>query len=435
MTPPRGARLAFLVVSPLVFFAALLTARRVLEAPGDPEGFWDDSLRREVQAIVERRYVDRIGEAEARRLFQSALQGYVSRLDPFSRFVPPEEKSQLDEEVHGVFGGIGVRWIPIPGGLRVTAVRETSPAARAGIRPEDVVELVGGEPLSGRDREQMISMIRGPAGTTVELTVRRGEERRTFTVERAEIPVDTVTSVRTFPGAAGAGPVGYVRIEQFSDTTPAEVREAFGRLSGERVSGFVIDLRQNLGGVVEAAVRVASLLLPDATTVCVARRREAGDVRATRAWEDFAPLDAPLTVLVDDSTASASEILAGALQDHGRALVLGQRTWGKFLVQTLVPASDGSTVKITTARYETPRGRSAPRDEDDGPAGGLMPDVRVPIRDADERDALLRSLAGQSGPHWIAAPREGREPDDRALDAALALLRGEGPPGEPVAAR
>jgi carboxyl-terminal processing protease len=424
---------AFFVVSPAVLLGALWLARRTVTSPGDPDTYWDDDLRREVQAIVEARYVDPVSEEEARRLFHAALQGYVSELDPYSRFFPPEQRTEVDRETQGTFGGVGVRILAVPGGLRVTAVREDGPADRAGIVPGDVIERAGDRSLSGRSLEQMLELIRGEAGTRVDFAVRRGADLRTVTVEREVVPLDTVPSVRTIPGDV---PVGYLRIEQFSEATTNDAREAFDRFRREGVGALVLDLRQNLGGVVRSAVDVASFLLPPDTTVCVVRRRQGGDVHTTSRPDGFEPFDVPVVVLVDEGTASASEILAGALQDHGRAVLVGDRTWGKFLVQTLVETRRaGALVRVTTARYETPRGRSAPRDHEGSPAGGLMPDVRVPLADDAQRAALRLAFDRQTGPHWRSLPPEGPEFRDVQLEAALSLLRGGAAPPEPVPAR
>jgi carboxyl-terminal processing protease len=426
-------RLALLLVSPLVLAGALLWARRFVSTPPEPTLPWDDDVRREVQAIVEQRYVEPIDGPQARRLFHAALQGYVSHLDPFSRYVPPEDRKRVEEEANGTFGGIGVLARPGEGGLRITAVREDSPADRAGLEPGDVLESVGGEALSGRDLAQMFAMIRGEPGTSIEVSVVHGGAARRVTIERALVPSDTVRSVRLLPGDP---PVGYVRVEQFADTTAGEVRDALNSLVDGGARGVVLDLRENLGGVVRAAVDVASLFLPPGSTVCVVRRREGGVVDVTERPDGFDPVELPLAVLVDEGTASASEILAGALQDHGRAVLVGERTWGKFLVQTLVETrSDGGVVRLTTARYETPRGRSAPRDEARGLMGGLLPDVRAPELSDAQRSLLRAEFDRQSGPRWRTLPGSDPEPGGQALAAALRLLRGGLPPSEPVPSR
>jgi carboxyl-terminal processing protease len=427
----RAARIAYLLVSPAVFLGALLLARRHLDAPGEPTLHWDDALRRQVQAVVETRYVDPLDEERSRRLFDAALQGYVGALDPFSSYVPPDEKERVEQELQGVLGGIGVRAAPVPGGIRVTAVREGAPADRAGIAPADVIESVGGQAVSGRDFEQMVALIRGAPGSRIELVVAREGVRRTVEVERAEVPVDTVPSVRLLSGSPA---VGYVRIEQFSDGTPDDARAAFDRLRADGAQALVLDLRQNLGGSVSAAVKVAALFVESGATVCVVRRREGGDVHRARPVDGAPPSGLPLAVLVDESTASASEILAGALQDHGRAVLVGGRTWGKFLTQTLVETEGGAIVKLTTGRHETPRGRSAPRREDDDPAGGLVPDVRVATT-PQERRALYDEFGRQTGLSWRTLPRDGADPADPALRTALDLLRGGRPPAEKVASR
>lgn len=394
-----------------------------------------------MQAVVATRYVDPLPEADARRLFESALDGYVSALDAYGGFIPAGDRARVDEETQGVFGGIGVHVVSVRKGFEVLAVRSGSPADAAGIDPGDLFESAAGQPLDGMPQDRAVALLRGAAGSEVSVVVSRAGVARTLSLAREEIPTDTVRGVRLLEGTPSAErgehpvpPVGYLRIEQFADTTPADVRDGLASLSARGACALVLDLRQNYGGVVSAAVRVAGLLLPEGATVCVQRRREGGEEYRAAPEPGHPPSDLPLVVLVDESTASASEILAGALQDHGRALLVGERTWGKFLVQTLVPLKGGGIVRLTTARYETPLGRSAQRGAERDPSAGLVPDVRVPLTSASERDALRLALSRQFGPRWRTAPRGGSPdaPQDRQLDAALALLRGGAPPAEPL---
>jgi len=429
-----GAALLF-VVSPAAFVAVLLWTRSRATHPGEPELFWDEAARREVQAIVERRYVDPLDDEDARRLFHEAMSGYVSGLDPFSRWFPPSERRALEQETSGAFGGVGVLVQSVPEGLRVTGVRRGGPAESAGIEPGDLVLAADGVSLTGRTLDAMLAAVKGAPDTEVVLSVRSGTaDPRDVRVVRAVVPFDSVPGVRLL---AGTPAVGYVRIEQFTDRTGADARAAVTGLLREGAAALVLDLRRNLGGVVRAAVETAGLFLPEDTVVCVTRRREGPETHAVPRSDGAAPAAAvPLVVLVDETTASASEILAGALQDHGRALLVGERTFGKFLVQSLVEApSSGGVVRLTTSRYETPRGRSHARDEFQPVRGGLLPDVRVPLRGDAERDSVGAALGALAGPEWRTLPRDGPEPRDPQLEAALELLRGALPPSEPVPRR
>ena len=325
----------------------------------------------------------------------------------------------------------------MPSGLAIVAVRRDGPADRAGVVPGETIEAVDGVPLTGRERDAMVEMIKGAPGTRVSLALRiaAGGDLRHVEATRGKVESDSVPAVRTI---AGAPRIGYLRLSQFSETTPSESRDALRSLVNDGAAAIVLDLRHNLGGVVQAAVDVASLFLPPDTLVCTARARDGAREYFTAVKDGFDPLTLPLVVLVDESSASASEILAGALQDHGRALVAGDRTYGKFLMQTLVPlAHRGALVRLTTARYVTPRGRSDQRGAARSLTAGLMPDVRVPLRSREESDALAIQFAREAGPAWKTFASRDSSPvaPDRQLATALELLRGAVAPAEPVSPR
>jgi carboxyl-terminal processing protease len=434
---PRPLRIAAAFVATVaVAAAALLLLMRRAPAP-EPSLAWPDDARREVQALVESRYVDPMTAERADRMFDAAMRGYVGDLDQFSRYFPASERTALDEDMSGTFPGIGIQFDPGPAGLLVTAVRRGGPADRAGLQPGDTIEKVGPVPVTGRERDAVVDMIRGPEGTVVELSVRpaAGGDARQVLATRAKVESDSVTAVRTFDGAP---PVGYVRLSQFTENTAPEARDALRGLQGRGAAAIVLDLRRNLGGVVQAAVDVASLFLPPETLVCTARSRDGVKEYRTRVKDGFEPLALPLVVLVDEWSASASEILAGALQDHGRAVLLGTRTYGKFVMQTVVPLTlRGAAVRLTTARYATPHGRSDQKDAAHGSLGGLMPDVLLPLRSRDEDEALSIAFSRECGPAWaVLAGRDAvNDPPDRQLAGALALVRGGDAPAEPVSPR
>ena len=427
-------RTTFLIVSPLLFAMVLFTLLRL--RPWDrPDLYWDDGVRERVQRIVGTRYIEPLDEAQERELFDAAMRGYVGTLDPFSRYFDEDERRELDEDTSGSFAGVGVQVREGEGGLLVTAVYRQGPADRAGVALGDVVTHVDGRALANVALLDAIPLIKGPDGTVVMLRLRRGDEPpRDVPVTRGVVGIDTVPSVRLLDGTPR---VAYVRVAQFSENTPAEVRLRLADLIGRRgAEAIVLDLRQNLGGVVSAAVSLAGLFLPDGAVVCVTRSRDAERRYVVEPAEEAPsrPFEQPLVVLVDESSASASEILAGALQDHGRAVLVGERTYGKFLVQTLLPLSEtGPLVRITTARYATPEGRSGQRNERTGARGGIVPDVRVPLA-GENRRAVLQAFREQSGPEWIVLDERVPEADtaDAQLRAALDLLRGAAPPAEPV---
>jgi carboxyl-terminal processing protease len=432
----RRRLIALAAVAAALAAAGFVQWQRRPPAPS-PTSAWDDEARREVQGVVDGRYVEPIDAERAERLFDAAMRGYVGDLDAFSRYYSADERGALDEDMSGTFGGVGIRIDPAPSGLLVVAVRGGGPADLVGVLPGDVIEKVGDVPVAGRGRDEMIELIKGPPDTRVALwlaATERGPARRVEPT-RARLDLDTVPAARTIPGAPV---VGYVRISQFADSTSSEAREAFASVVRGGATALVLDLRRNLGGVVQAAVDVASLVLPPDTLVCTARGRGGDRSYRTVEHDDFAPLDLPLVVLVDEASASASEILAGALQDHARATLVGARTYGKFVVQTVVPLSHrGAAMRITTSRYVTPRGRSDQRDPARDVLGGLQPDVRAPLLSRDESDALRTQFNRDAGLAWrVLTGRDPTEPaPDRQLAAALDLLRGGGAPAEPVSPR
>lgn len=425
-----NARTFFLLVSPLLLAGVLLgvTMRRSLR--GDL--YWDDDVRSEVQELVDQRYVEPLAPEDEQALFDAAMRAYVGTLDPFSRYFTPEERRELEEDTSGSFAGVGVQVRAVTAGLLVSAVYRDGPAHRAGLRPGDIVTAVDGTSVAGMALDATIALVKGPEGTVVTLEVTsEGDPPRAVAVTRGMVDLDTVPSVRLLPGEP---PVAYVRVAQFSETTPQDVRAALERLAGKGAGAVVLDLRQNLGGVVSAAVELAGLFLPSESVVCLTRERHRRREYTVEGEPGAAaPFGQPLVVLVDGGSASASEILAGALQDHGRAVLVGERTYGKFLVQTLLPLHESEAlVRITTARYETPRGRSGQR-HPDGVRGGIMPDVRVDLS-GDDRRAVFEAFVQQAGPRWLLMEGRDTEADasDTQLRAALELLRGAPAPAEPL---
>jgi carboxyl-terminal processing protease len=428
------SRSFFLFVSPLVLAVLWFAVSRVRFV--GPELYWDDEVRSEVQEIVADRYLEPLDAAAEQELFDASMRAYVGTLDPFSRYFTPTERRELDEDTTGSFAGVGVQVQLGETGLLVSAVYRGGPADIAGLEPGDVVTHADGTDITQMALDESILRVKGDEGTDVVLTVLRGDDApQDFVVTRGIVGLDTVPAVHLLPGRDGAPGVAYVRVAQFSETTPDEVRAALAELvDAGGASSIVLDLRQNLGGVVSAAVDLAALFLPEGELVCVTRARD-GARRYSIEREDgeASPLyDQPLVVLVDGGSASASEILAGALQDHGRAVLVGERTYGKFLVQTLLPLrTSEALVRVTTARYETPRGRSGQRNERTGARGGIVPDVRVDL-DQDGRRAVFSAFRDQAGPRWrVLEGRDGAPaPDDVHLNSALDLLHGDPPPAE-----
>lgn len=345
-------------------------------------------LRRltEVFAQVQREYVDEVPDD---KLVDSAVRGMLSGLDAHSAYLDRREFEDIRRGAAGNYPGIGIEVSAENGFIKVQRPLEDSPAARAGIRAGDLILRIDGEPI-GVNVADAIEQMRGPAGSLVRLTVRRAarDELVDVVLERARVEVHSVTGSRLDSRYA------YLRIASFSDTTPADFRAVIERLRGElpELKGVVIDLRNNPGGVLESAVAVADAML-DQGNIVVARGR-ATDARFRMDAEPGQVLTGiEIALLVNGASASAAEIVAGALKDNGRALLVGRRTYGKGSVQSVIPLSNGHAIKLTTSRYATPSGTYINEQ-------GIAPDVMLsgpdsaptdPVVD-DEVRAALREL-------------------------------------------
>jgi carboxyl-terminal processing protease len=360
-----------LVVGEQKALTAFLKARKVADpqvpkntATGDRDR--DLAILENTLSSVQKRY----GHLATKNTYtQVALTGMLGGLgDPYTTYLSPQEISGLDEQLHGGhFGGIGVyiQQDPKTGAITASPI-EGNPAIKAGVKTGDVIVAIDGKSTMGQKLDAVERAIRGPLGTVVSLTLKRSaaaEPTATVRVTRAEIHVPSVR-------AKVENGIEYVRLFDFGASSADEVRAAF--IDGKRhnVRGYILDLRNNGGGLLDAAVDISSLFIPQGTIVSTIDRAGARDVHDANGH----PLDAkPLVVLVNRYTASASEITAGAVQDYGVGTILGEKTFGKGVVQSLYTLPDKGALKITTARYVTPKGRDIHHK-------GIVPDVVVTQR-------------------------------------------------------
>ncbi|MGN6512561.1 MAG: S41 family peptidase [Lysobacteraceae bacterium] len=316
----------------------------------------------DVYNAVKQAYVDPVDD---RKLMQSAIKGLLLDLDPHSEYLEKTDAQAFDEETTGAYDGIGVEVQPMPDGtIKVVSPIDGTPAARAGIRSGDVITAVDGKPVTGGDDNA--NPLRGKPGSKVVLTVLREGVAKPFDVSltRETIRVASVRSRMLEPG------LGYVRVAAFQADTAADFEQALDALqaqAGGRLRGLVLDLRSNPGGLLVSAVQIADDLLESGRIVSTRGRIPMSDSQFSATPGDRLH-GAPLVVLVDAGSASAAEVLAGALADNHRARIVGSRTFGKGSVQTLLPLDNGDSVKLTTARYYTPSGKSIQ-------ARGIEPDV------------------------------------------------------------
>ncbi len=388
-----------------------------------------DDLRKftEVFSRIKDAYVEEVSD---RQLLESAIKGMLSDLDPHSTYLAPKDYEQLEESTSGEFGGLGIEVGMENGFVKVIAPIDDTPAQKAGVQAGDLIIKLDEKPVKGMSLEEAVKLMRGKPGTTLTLTIMREGQNAPI-----EIPVERdvikVTSVKSRMLENG---YGYVRITQFQAETGSQFLGALSSLEdeyGNDLDGLVIDLRNNPGGVLQAAVETADALLDKGLIVYTEGRIQSSRLRFSAKSGDVMA-DTPIVVLINGGSASASEILAGALQDHERAVIMGTKSFGKGSVQTVIPLDETHAIKMTTARYYTPDGRSIQ-------ATGITPDIVVRPAELTELDSqpffteadLSGHLEGQNEGQQPAT--KGAEGDsdaasladrDYQLRSALNLLKG-----------
>lgn len=345
----------------LLFFLAVLTGGIIyddLSASDGSDPYQAIKLLNEAIHQVADKYVDPL---PADSLYLRALEGMLMSLDPYSQLLSPGDYDDLRIHTQGNYEGLGIRIDIVEQQLTVIAPIEGTPAYRAGLLPGDRIVKVDGVPTKGWSEEKAVQELRGPRGSKVTLTIGREGLNEPLEIEIVRRPITLSSVPYAFMLRDG---IGYIRFTQFSEHGRDEVREAIRNLEKEGMRSLVLDVRANPGGLLDQSIEVTDLFLPKGAEIVSTKGRmpESDRVYEARDNDDFSVH--PMIVLVDRATASASEILAGALQDHDRALIVGAPTWGKGLVQSLFPLDDGYFLKLTTARYYTPSGRSIQRDEE-----------------------------------------------------------------------
>jgi carboxyl-terminal processing protease len=332
----------------------------VASVPSGPES---EALDRILRALRQIRgsYVDPISDRE---LADIAIEAMAKR-DRYSQYLPPAEYEATLAHNDGTFTGIGIRYEPAGDRFRIVETMQDSPAAEAGLKVGDIIDSVDGQPIAGQEIASLRRMIGGPAGVPVTLTVSRDGLQKPIETRlvRRKVAQSSVKS-------SMLGTVGYIRIRNFDCQTYSGLSEALDTMRDQKLTGLVLDLRDNPGGLVSASVKVADALL-EGGPILTSKGRDHKSNRSYTATPGDESGGVPVAVLVNGRSASASEILAGALKDHGRATVVGTRTFGKGVIQTLLPQSEGSAIKLTTARYYTPSGASIH-------GVGITPDIVVP---------------------------------------------------------
>ena len=346
----------------LLVVAAAAAAGGLLANRADASGDRTDVLLRSfgrALAIVEDNYV---GKAEPKDLVEDAVQGMLRTLDPHSNYLDKTAFDEMKDEQRGKFYGLGIQ-INKPGAaLTVIAPIDGTPASRAGLQAGDLIEKIDGEETMNLSVQDCVRRLKGEKGTKVTITIRRPGDDAPFdvTLVRDEIPTYSIPLAQMIrPG------VGFIRISNFTSTTATELDADLRKLREQGMTKLLLDLRRNPGGLLEQAVQVAERFVPVGMMVVYTRGRVPGSNQDYFAAKDVDRVTEPLVVLVDHASASASEIVSGAIQDHDRGLVVGETTFGKGLVQRVIPLRGGGAVALTTAQYFTPSGRLIQRDYSD----------------------------------------------------------------------
>ena len=367
----------------------------------------------EVLGIIRQHYVEPVTDAD---LLKNAIRGMLAGLDPHSAYLEKEEFQELKEGTSGEFGGLGIEVGMEDGFVKVVSPIDDTPAQKAGVRAGDLIIRLDDTAVKGLSLNEAVKMMRGAPGTDITLTIVREGEQRPIQLKLTRAVIK-VNSVRSRPLEAG---YGYLRVSQFQTNTGRKLREELGqikRANGGTLKGLVLDLRNNPGGVLTAAVSVSDAFISDGLIVYTEGRGPEAEQKFSATSGDV--LDgAPMVVLVNAGSASASEIVAGALQDNGRAIIMGEKTFGKGSVQTILPIRENAALKLTTARYYTPKGRSIQ-------AEGIEPDVpleRVQLTAVEQSFEPLgeRDLARHLGnPNGKKPGAKGAVPGDKK-EASLA---------------
>jgi carboxyl-terminal processing protease len=418
-------RIALVVVGVVLGFGAAITLLPALGA-ADMGAYRQLDLFSDAFERVRANYVRPVQDGE---LIDNAIQGMVSALDPHSSYMDAKSFADMQIQTKGEFGGLGIEVTMEDGLIKVVSPIDDTPAAKAGIKPGDFIAAIDNVPVQGMALNDAITKMRGPAGSKITLTILRNGAKKPFdlTLTRAIVQVDSVKWRRE-------GDVAYIRLTGFNEQTDPGLQKAVRDLKkeiGPALKGYVLDLRNNPGGLLDQAISVSDDLLNSGEIVST-RGRHAEDTQRYDAKAGDITGGKPIVVLINGGTASASEIVAGALQDHRRATVLGMTSFGKGSVQTVIPLGDGGgALRLTTARYYTPSGHSIQ-------ARGIIPDIAVAQGEEDDQlPKVIRPSEADLPGHLVGEkglksdkvppirPAPGKKYDDFQLSYALDLLRGK----------
>lgn len=415
--------LLVIILISIVAISGILIGRKAINLVGAEENIYEElKVFTEAISIVKKNYVE---DAKTKDLIYGAMKGMISVLDPHSAFMTPEQYKEMQVDTKGEFGGIGIQIGVKEGMLTVIAPIEDTPAYRAGIKAGDKIIKINNEFTKDMSLHDAVSKMRGAPSTPVKITILREgwKETRDFTIIREIIKIKSVKSKIMEDG------IGYIKINQFQEQTASDLSNTLEDFKQKNIYSLILDLRNNPGGLLNSAVDVTSQFIPEGRLVVFIKDKK-GQRIEYRSNESKPFIDIPMVVIVNQGSASASEIVAGALKDWNRALVIGATTFGKGSVQSVIPLSDGSALRLTTALYYTPKGTSIQ-------AAGITPDILVKqeIKNGEKSRPAIREkdLEGHLGNHEIEEkkeeekeeliPIEVEEDKDTQLQRAIDLLK------------
>lgn len=365
---------------------------------------------------------DYVEEKKSKDIIYGALKGMLASLDPYSQFMDPDTYNEMKVETEGEFGGIGIEITLKDDLLTIISPIDDTPAYKAGLKAGDKIVKIDGAITKDLTLIDAVKKLRGKPGTDVNIIVLRETDKKLleFTITRAIIKIASIKRAEMLePG------IGYIRLTEFQENTPKDLSEALKKLEAENLKGLVLDIRNNPGGLLDVAVDVGGKFVQEGKVIVSTKGRVEAQNIEFKSKNKNKHLDYPMVVLINGGSASASEIVAGALQDYKRAILLGTKSFGKGSVQTVVPMSDGSAVRLTTSKYFTPKGRSIHGE-------GIMPDIVVEYeerspkdKEVDKETALLEKImeGKEKTPEEKAGEKKKKELDNQLL-RAVDVLKG-----------
>lgn len=364
----------------------------------------------DVLTIVQKSYVN---ELSAKDLIHGAIRGVIDTLDPHSQFLEPDEYKEMKIETEGEFGGLGIEITIKEGYLTIVSPLEDTPAYNAGLKPGDRILKIDGASTENITLNEAVKKLRGEPGTKITLTILRPDKKEfmDFTVERSYIKIESIKNAQIIDDA-----IGYVRITQFQENTQEDMEKAIKKLLPDCKQGIILDLRNNPGGLLQDAVDVAGLFIEEPKLIVSTKGRLPDQNQEFNSKNKSAIKDIPLAILINKGSASGAEIVAGAVKDWHRGILIGTNTFGKGSVQSVLPLRDGSALKLTTATYFTPKGTDINKI-------GIKPDIEIAITE-EEEEKLWKARAKPREP----LPEDKKEKLDLSIDPqlqrAVDLLKG-----------